>query len=30
MDIAKLGKGIYLVKVFTASGEVLDTKVVKQ
>jgi len=30
MDISKLAKGIYLVKVFTAGGEVLNTKVVKQ
>jgi hypothetical protein len=30
LDISKLPKGIYLVKVITASGEVLNTKVVKQ
>ncbi|MBL0357411.1 MAG: fibronectin type III domain-containing protein [Chitinophagaceae bacterium] len=30
MDISKLAKGIYLVKVYTASGEVLNIKVVKQ
>jgi hypothetical protein len=30
MDISKLAKGIYLVKVVTAGGEVLNTKVVKQ
>ncbi len=30
MDISKLTKGIYLVKVITASGEVLNAKVVKQ
>ena len=30
IDIARLGKGMYLVKVFTANGEVLNTKVVKQ
>jgi hypothetical protein len=30
MNISKLAKGMYLVKVFTANGEVLNTKVVKQ
>lgn len=30
MDISKLAKGIYLVKVITAGGEVLNAKVVKQ
>jgi hypothetical protein len=30
MDISKLAKGIYLVKVVTAAGEVLNVKVVKQ
>lgn len=30
MDISKLAKGLYLVKVVTASGEILNTKVVKQ
>ncbi len=30
MDISRLSKGIYLVKVVTAGGEVLNTKVVKQ
>ncbi len=30
IDISKLARGIYLVKVITAGGEVLNTKVVKQ
>ena len=30
LDISKLTKGIYLVKVFTAGGDVLNAKVVKQ
>ena len=30
IDISKLAKGMYLVKVFTAGGEVLNAKVVKQ
>jgi hypothetical protein len=30
MDISKLAKGIYLVRVITAGGEVLNAKVVKQ
>ncbi len=30
MDISKLTKGVYLVRVITAGGEVLNTKVVKQ
>jgi len=30
MDISRLAKGIYLVKVVTAGGEVLNAKVVKQ
>lgn len=30
MDISKLAKGMYLVKVFTAGGDVLNAKVVKQ
>ena len=30
IDISKLAKGIYLVKVFTAGGDVLNAKVVKQ
>ncbi len=29
MDISKLPKGIYLVKVFTATGEMLSSKIVK-
>ncbi len=30
MDISKLARGVYLVKVFTANGEVINRKVVKQ
>lgn len=30
MDISKLAKGVYLLKVITAGGEVLNAKVVKQ
>ncbi len=30
IDISKLSKGMYLVKVFTAGGEVLNVKVIKQ
>jgi hypothetical protein len=30
MDIGKLSKGMYLLKVVTASGETLNTKVIKQ
>lgn len=30
MDISKLAKGVYLVKVITAGGEVVNAKVVKQ
>jgi len=30
MDISKLAKGVYLVRVITAGGEVLNAKVVKQ
>ena len=30
MDISKLAKGVYLIKVITAGGEVLNAKVVKQ
>jgi len=30
LDISKLSKGVYLVKVITAAGEVLNAKIVKQ